>query len=212
MPEEEVANGENEFQKRTEMLEEMLRNAESNWKPIEYSLIFDELGRTQESEQEHLNDIYYEGIKMKADLSETQIEEIKVRLGLEVKSKKRRNLRAIAESYERENEGQNENPVRNRRRVTAYSIAQNELDKGVMGYIKIKRPDLRKYEQALEFLGNFGIHNLIGEGGATIPIKQCKPSRIIAVALGMYNTAQTRLQELENHEREITNGTQPDYE
>lgn len=211
MHEEEVGNGESEFQKRTEMLEEMLRDAELNWKPIEYSLIFDELGRAQEPEQEHINDIYYEGIKMKSDLSETQIEEIKVRLGLEVKPKKK-NLRAIAESYERENERQ-ENPVRNRRRVTAYSISQYERDRAVLQYAKIKRLDFKKSEyQTSEEIGLIteilGHDRLtIGPGNASAPIRECKPSRIHDVAKGAYETAIKRIQEYERGEREIINGT-----
>jgi hypothetical protein len=197
-------NGENEFQKRTEILEEMLRNAELNWKPIEYSLIFDELGR---DEQE--SDIYCEGIKMKADLSKAQIEAIKIRLGLiEAKPKKKANLRAIAESYSREDETRSAPPEPERRvQLKAYSIAQYENDRGIVGYYKIKHPNLRNYEDAKNFLEAFGTPTLTTKGGEPRPLKECAPSRVIAAAIGKYEDAQTRLKEKENHLREIVNGT-----
>jgi hypothetical protein len=211
MHEEEAGNEESEFQRRTEMLEEMLKDAALEWKPIEYLLIFDELGRRVEQEPEY-QDIYHEGIRMKADLSETQIEEIRIKLGL-IKAKPKKDLRTIAESYKKENEKQSENSIRNRRRSTVYSIAQYERDRAILQYAKIKRLDFKKSEYQTseeiglitEILGHDSL--TVGPGNASAPIKECKPKRIHEVARDAYETAVKRMQEYERGEREIINGT-----
>jgi len=205
----EAYHGIGEFQERTERLENMLKDAELNWKPVEYSLIFDELGRVEQEP-----DIYYEGIKMKADLSKDQIEAIKVRLGLvEAKPKKKANLRAIAESYSDENKARTA-PAEPERRVQpkSYPRDQYENDLGIVGYVKVKHAKLGVYEQAMAFLEAFGRPTLTTTGGKPLPLKECDHSRVIAAAIGKYEGAQMRLKEKEDGLREIVNGMHPNDE
>jgi hypothetical protein len=198
-------NGESEFQERTEMLEEMLKDP-AKLGAVGYSLVIDELGIEPRPDY---RDYYNKGIESKSKLSGTQIEELKVNLRLiEAKPKKRQNLRAIAESYSREDETRAA-PAKSEERIQpkSYTIAQHDNDKGIVGYYKVKHPNLRNYEDAKIFLETFGTSTLNIKGGEPRPLKECDPSRVIAAAIGKYGDAQRRLKEKEDGLREIVNGT-----
>jgi hypothetical protein len=198
-------NGKSEFQERTEMLEEMLKDP-SKLGNVGYSLVIDELGIQPRPDYQ---DYYNQGIENKSKLSETQIEELKVNLGLiEAKPRKKPNLRSIAESYAREDDAHASSSKAERRvQSRAYSIAQYENDKGIVGYVKVRHAQLGVYEQARTFLETFGTPTLNIKGGEPRPLKECDPSRVIAAAIGKYEDAQKRLKEKEDGLREIVNGT-----
>ena len=196
---------------RTKMLEERLEDAGRNGRSIELSLIIDELG----IEPEPRYQVYYDqGIEWRSNLSKVQIEGIKMRIGLiEAKPKKRQNLRAIAESYSKEDEARSA-PAEPEKRLQPkqYTIAQYDIDKSMDGYVKVKRVNLRTYEEAIKFLEMFGTPTLKIEGGKQLPLKECTPSRVIAAAIGRYDDAQIRLKEKRDNLREIINGSHPEYE
>jgi hypothetical protein len=204
MSDESENNEESEFHKRTERLEVMLEKAYRNQKPVEYSLLIDELG------VEPLDFMLYDtGFLKREWLGDAHIREIKEKIGLlEVKS----NEKAIEKSYLKENSAIGR---RIRKDPIDYTIAQYEKDRSILQYVQLKGIDFNKDNQ-ISTIRNLlteicGYKRLrVGQGEdetsfVLITDPNCKASRIKEAGRGAYKAARRRLEEYERGERSLIN-------